>query len=54
MHLGIRVIDADRAEHELRALRATHAQGECETGFRVFTDPGRSCFGIVSGRHSTE
>jgi hypothetical protein len=54
MHLGIRVSDADRAEHELPALRATHAPGECGTGFRVFTDPGRSSFGIVLGRHSTD
>jgi hypothetical protein len=54
MHLGIRVSDADRAEHELLARRATHAPGECETGFRVFTDPGRSSFCIVFGRHSTD
>jgi hypothetical protein len=54
MHLGIRVSDADRAEHELLALRAIHAAGECETGLRVFTDPGLSSFCIVFGHHSTD
>jgi hypothetical protein len=53
LHLDIRVSDAGQAEQELLALGGTRVPGECETGFRVFTDPAGHPFCIVFGRHST-
>jgi catechol 2,3-dioxygenase-like lactoylglutathione lyase family enzyme len=54
MHLDIRVSDADQAEQDLLALGATRVPGECEMGFRVFTDPVGNPFCIVFGRHGAE
>lgn len=50
LHLDVRVSDADQAEQDLLALGATRVRGECETGFRVFTDPAGHPFCIVFGR----
>jgi len=50
LHVDICVRGADEAERDLLALGATRVPGECETGFRVLTDPAGHPFCIVFGR----